>query len=150
MTDLAAHEAAATGVEAGSPRDDALALLQAWDGYKQRVAELDRFVRDQLLAWCEANGKLELGDGTYLIARVPSERPCNDNRAFVQAALDATGGDVDAVAACIKSDGIKHGAAGKVLPADEFDRLFPKKEKPTLQKGGKALVKVDPKWIEQR
>lgn len=148
-TDLATLTADAATLEPCAAHDRALALFLALDGFKQRVAELDRFVRDQLLAWCEVNGKLELGDGTYYHAKVPTDRPCHDIPAAVEQILSAVGGDVAALAGCIASGGIKHGAAAKVLPPDVYDRLFPRRTRPTLAKGGKALVRVDPKWIEQ-
>lgn len=148
MSDLTKHTDSANQVTPEVEMQRAVELMVQWQGYKRAVSEVDEYIRAQLLAWCEANGRLEMGDGTWYYATNETETKCIDVPALVEELLTVRNGDIRAIADYIASDGIKPGAVRKDLPKEAFDRLFKVTPKTRLGKGGKALVLVNPKFIK--
>lgn len=118
-----------------------------------KVDALMRFARELrancdrvVLEWVLLNGPLTVGDVKYY-AGFRKVTKCQDNAAAVELLLTETGGDVQQLAACIASDGLKPGACREVL-GPRFGEVFTTEERPELREGKpvKGLLKANTKF----
>lgn len=130
--------------------DEALQALEFRDRLKEITRELDSKIELAAIAWIEANGDLVKGEQRYYVAPNKSTK-CRDVKSAIHAILKATGGDFDALVACLSSGAIKHGAARDILPGDEYEDLFETKTTADLKTGAatpKRLQKFDPNVLK--
>ena len=132
-----------------SPHDDVLDVLQRIAAAKQTINEMELLANDAAIQWIDANGDLVVGDVRYYVG-VNKTTKCVDVRATMEAALTATGGDVDAMTELLGSGAWKHGACRKVLDADDFHRLFITTEKSNLKSDEpeRSLQRVDQRFVK--
>lgn len=104
-------------------REQVLQSIDIIAGLKAKVKELDTNHKAALLAWLQFNGDLEVGELRYYVG-TDKHTKCNNNRQTVEAILNACAGDVDSLASCIASDGLKTGACKTVLGDDGFASHF--------------------------
>lgn len=104
-------------------REQVLQSIGIMANLKAKVKELDANHKAALLAWIQFNGEIEDGETRYYVGSEKRTK-CNNNRQAIEAILNACAGDVDSLAACIASDGLKHGACKTVLGEDGYKEHF--------------------------
>lgn len=130
--------------------DEALQAMEFVATLKGIAKELGDKVEAAAIAWIEANGDLVKGEERYYVGPNKTTK-CKSPRGTLEALLKATGGDFDAVVACLSAGAFKHGACREILAGDEYADLFETKETADLKTGkpgGKRLQKHDPRWIK--
>ena len=145
---LAKVEESISLVESGLAANDEVAQALEFVGRLRQVArELDARLEAATLAWIEANGPVRTGrDGPYYVAGVKKSVKCRDQKAVLSALLDATGGDLDAVAEVLSSGCWKHGAASKRLAPEVYSGLFETVEQPEV----KEVKRIDPQFSHKK
>jgi hypothetical protein len=114
--------------------DEALELIQIVAGMKQRIREIDNRMQAAAIAWIEANGDLDAGNTRYYVGTEKVTK-CNGNAGAIDSLFAAAHGDMDAVAGCLASDALKHGACRKLLGDTDFAKHFTTTERPDLKTG---------------
>lgn len=104
---------------------------------------------DVLLAHILTTGKpISVGDNLFVSAAYRKEVKCNNPKALLDVLLKRTGGDLDAVTACLSSSAWKHGACREPL-GDTFDQHFTTTSVPYLKEGEptKKLSVINKRFI---
>lgn len=112
--------------------------------FGERIREMRRLLDDRMLeAIEETKQDIVVGPIRYY-AGIKKETKCIDHAKALAALFEACGGDVDRVAECIASNGLKHGACKGVL-TDKYDQHFKVEEKPELKEGvpKKSLLQIN-------
>jgi hypothetical protein len=89
------------------------------------------------------------GNKMRLYLAHPKTTKCRDVRATIQALIQYSSGDWDAVESCLSSSAIKHGAAKKILPPETWGNCFTVEVKDKLESGEvapKQLQKFDERF----
>jgi hypothetical protein len=149
-TDLATVERLILSIPAADVEQlsEAIGKLKALKAY---VRELDRMFGEQMLERLDQSGPVTVGEVRYY-AGFETETLNNDTAATLTALLEATGGDIGAVAGCLCSQPFKHGACKSVLAEGVYYLLFTVTEK-RKAKEGKPVRKVltaNPKYTEAK
>lgn len=131
---LASVESQVIALGTSAPAEAVAELLNTIQVLKREIRRVDDLFENIFIEWIQANGDLQIGDVRYYVG-TPKDTKCINVPATLAALLEATGGDFDRVCGCLSSNAIKHGAAKKVLPEDEFSKLFSVTEKVTLEEG---------------
>jgi hypothetical protein len=130
--------------------EDMLQLRMKMDCAIRQLQELRRRLDDEhLLPRLEACGGITVGDVRYYAAYTKTTK-CLDNSECAEAMLQATNGHLAAFCACLAAGAWLPGACKKVLPAEEFLRLFETTERRILRDGSfakKQLQQVDRRFI---
>jgi hypothetical protein len=132
-----------------SSQDEVLDVLQRISVAKQAIKELEAMAEESAIQWIDQNGDIVVGDVRYYVGKTKTTK-CVDVRATMDAALTATGGDVDAMTELLSSGAWKHGACRKVLSPDDYERLFITTEKPDLKtdEPKRSLQRVDQRFVK--
>ena len=133
--------------------DDVLLWLDRTAAFVAAAKVLQSAVYTLAIAWIRANGELRLGEHVRFGVAYPRVVRCLDQRATLHAALDALGGDVDAVAALLAANAWKHGACRQVLAPVAFNKLFLTEVRSKLVDGRAAdlrLARVDERFVRSR
>ena len=141
-------------VHSGEPE----AIVGAYMAAKARVARDREFmtcVEDAILEHIGAHGGAAIVVGTLeLRATFPKETKGRKGAAgrTLAALLEATAGDVQAVADCLYADPFKVSSAKAILPGDTFADCFETIVRPKLVEGvaKKQLVCVDTQYLPER
>jgi hypothetical protein len=145
-SDIGQLESAALVVNDDTPPEVCVEILSKLDGLKARIRDAEAVIKGRMVEYCLSTGRrIELGDGSYWYAGSESQTTCLDKAATLEALLEANGGDVRGLADVIASNGIKHGAAGKLLEPEVYHRLFKVEVKDKLKR---VLLKADPKYLK--
>lgn len=88
---------------------------------KQRCTELMALLDAIAIEHVKASGPFEVGDIRYTVGNRKQVK-CKNTGEAARTILETFG--PDELANCLASDALKHGAASRLLPPDEFDRLF--------------------------
>src|SRR5690606_22726121 len=127
--------------------DQMLAAIDGVAGLKATLRRLDHLVEARAIAWIEAHGDLTCGDIRYYVGQ-DKKTKCRDPKATLQALLDATGGDLDAVVGHLSAGAFKHGACRATLPSERYEALFETTATPDLKTGKplRVLAKLDTRF----
>lgn len=87
-----------------------------------RAREIKHRLDEQLIAWIDANGAIEIGDIRYYVGTKKTDK-CVNVTTTIAALMGAVGGDFDEFSAALCAQPIKVGAAKKLL-GDKFGELF--------------------------
>lgn len=130
-------------------QDEVLDVLGRIAAAKDAIRELGSMAEEAAIQWIEANGDIEVGDVRYYVGTNRTTK-CTDTRATMEAALNATGGDIDAMCELLSSGAWKPGACRKTLSPDDFDMLFTTSETLDLKTGKpkRGLQRVDQRFIK--
>lgn len=150
------HEQLRNAVDNISPEMPLEVLLAFEDQvsfFKQFMKELSNTLKDRLYEWIEANGEINLPEMNkrYYNAQ-ETKTKCRDKKALIEALLDATKGDIEALAELLSSDPFKQGAC-KIPLGDKWDDHF---EVVLVNKGktGKpkppTTIKVDTTFLPKK
>jgi hypothetical protein len=119
------------------------------ENFLRLAKELKAQCDEHMKAWIKTNGPLVLGDNvTKLVKQEKSEKP-RDLRQAIEACLLACSGDFDTFAGLISANGIKPGAAKRLL-GDKFEEVFETTWRDVLVDGkpGAKLVTVNTKFLQ--
>ena len=135
-------------------------VLERWIYFldqKAHLTDLFNFLKQQIILWCEKNGKLTFSEDRYWFAGVEKRTKCRNAGKVIERLLVLTGGDFDAVVGALPSNAIKPGYVKKLLEREtpetaeeEFDLLFEQVEVSELKekKGSKkSLIEVDKRFV---
>lgn len=98
----------------------------------RQLKELRANLDAALLEWVTTNGELVIGDQKFY-AGTKSVTKCTDQRAALEAIINATAGDLDAIAAVLASGAFKYGTARSL--GEEVARFFETTTVPDLKTG---------------
>jgi hypothetical protein len=101
-------------------RDDVLRAMAQVQHCKHAVAALHQRMEAAVIQWIQTNGDLEEGDNRYYVG-TEKRTKCVDVKATLTKLLDVTGGDLDAVMACLSTGAFKPAATLEVLGDDGRD-----------------------------
>ena len=122
-------------VETGlATKYDLLTALGLVARLKEIVKELSASAEAGAIAWIQANGEFQEGSVRYYVAANKTTK-CPDQRAALEAVLEAGGGDLDKLAEMLASGAFKPGACRKFLPPEKFAALFVTTETADLKEG---------------
>jgi hypothetical protein len=115
-----------------------------------RLKEMKRQADDATIEWIEANGPIEVGEFRTIAVAYENETTCVDVPGAVEAIATERG--FAALCDCLSTNAMKHGAARKTLPPEEYDRLFKTRKKPVIKDGkaGKALVVLNTMYLPKK
>jgi hypothetical protein len=115
----------------------------------ERARELKRQFDEQLLEYIEANGDVTIGEVRYY-AGYEKETKCVNVPGALTSLMIHAGGDVEVFCGALAANAIKHGAAKKILPPDEYDLYFVTSLKPDLKEGKpvKKVLAVKPEFCK--
>lgn len=117
-----------------SPAEQVADVWNRWQSIKRQIAAADEGVKASIIEWCQKNGDLEVGEGNRLYVGPKKETRCLNSAAALEALIDATGGDIEAVAAVLSAQPFKNAAArGLIGPA--ADALWVTEEEPDVKTG---------------
>lgn len=105
---------------------------------------------DHIIPAVMDRGTVTVGDSRYWVG-LDKDTKCLSVAETIKAVCKATEGDEEALVACLSVNAFKPGACRKVLPPDDYGRLFVTTEKMTLKDGTaapKKLQSVNEKFIE--
>lgn len=131
-------------------RDDALTAMNFAARLRELTKELSAQVEAGVIAWIKRNGPIIDGTVKHYVG-VAKTTKCVSVRDTLEAVLEASGGDYDAVVACLASSAWKHGACAKLLPADRYGKLFVTDAADELKEGvakPEKLQKIDERFIK--
>jgi hypothetical protein len=137
-------------IPGGSPEDLAEVFMR-YEAQARRARDELAAIKDALVEHIQATGQpLVVGEIEYRAGH-RKETKCLSNDQAADAVFSAVGGDVKTFAACLASSAFLPGACRKVLPPDEFARLFETVDKPVLIEGKPKpqLVGFNPKFTER-
>ena len=129
-----------------SPAERVADVWNRWQSIKRQIAAADEGVKDSIIEWCRKNGDLEVGEGNRLYVGPKKETRCLNPAAALEALIDATGGDITAVAEALAAQPFKNAAAAKLIGPAASD-LWVTEEVPDV-KTGKA--KRELKQVNER
>lgn len=119
----------------------------------KRLGEVYRAMKEHVESaatkWVQANGPFEDGTTRYYVGTAKKTK-CRNLRATVEAIMQATGGDLDALVDCLASDAFKPGETRKTL-GDDFPKCFDVTEAVDLKSGAvkpPKLQVVDTKFLK--
>ena len=122
-------------LEESERAEDAVALLSRISVAKDRMRDLDKMVKEAVIEFIDRTGlEPTTLDGKRYYVGIVKRTKCNDTRAALEALLNATGGDLDAIAECLSSNALKPGACRKSLDGT-WDDHFTVTESPDLKTG---------------
>jgi len=113
---------AALDMECAAP-DALLKTMNDLDLLKREVRELGHLMEAAAIDWIKAHGDITVGEMRYYVGTTTHSKS-TDHKATVDAILRAAGGDLDQLAECISSDGLKSGACKKLLGETVFHTKF--------------------------
>lgn len=114
-------------------KDEVLLALNFVKRLKEVAATLNEQAEKAAIEWIAANGEIVDGDVRYYVA--PSKvHKCKDTKGVLAALLQASDGDLDAVAECFASGAWKPGETKKRL-GDVADTFFETVATPDLKTG---------------
>lgn len=137
MSDLLAVRELAASISVDAPPEQVADVWNRWQAFKRLVAATDEGIKASVLEWCETRGDLNVGDGQRLYAGTKKETKCISPRAALEALLEATGGDLDAVSAVLCSQPFKD-AAAKLAVGERAGEFWRTDEVPDLKTGKAA------------
>lgn len=106
-----------------SPKEQVLDVYDRVCLLKSLAKELAQMADAAMVEWIKANGEIEVGDLRYYVGK-SKDTKCKDVRRTMESALNATGGDVDALVGLLSSGAWKPGACRQVLPPEEYAECF--------------------------
>lgn len=126
---------------------DVIAAIDVLDRLKQVTRGLATLVDDAACRWINANHDITVGDCRYYVGTTTWVK-CRDPRQALTAMLETSGGDLDAVAACLASDAWKSGASRQLL-GEQFDVHFATELREDLKTGKprKSLQRVNQRFL---
>jgi hypothetical protein len=154
MTDTPADkplELAIADVDPTASIEHVARTLDRLEAYLAYGRELKSKLEANLLIYVTANaGENEIMIGTvkYWLG-YPKVTKCTNVRGCAEALLESSGGDWDAFANCLAADGVKPGAAKKIL-GDRWDEFFTVEVRPKLENDApkKTLQRLDTKYLK--
>lgn len=128
-------------------RDDCLAAMDFAARLREIAKDLSAQVEANVIKWIKANGAI-IDNGVKWYVGDEKKTVCTSVKDTLEAIMQASGGDFDAVVACLSTNAWKHGAASKLLPTDVYEKLFIQKVDDDLKEGKPdKLQKFDTKYI---
>lgn len=109
-------------VTAPESRAKALELMDLCKRLSEVARNLSTRAEEVMLGVVRAGGDITCGDIRYYV-KTPTKTVCRDKGKTIQAILEASGGDFDAVVKCLSSEAIKHGACREFL-GDSWGTFF--------------------------
>jgi hypothetical protein len=130
--------------------DDVLELYDKVLHVQQRVKQLRAEMTQALIRWIDFNGSIERGDVRYYVSDRTTWKQRQDNTHTMEGMLTATGGDLEAIVACLRADPWKHGACREAL-GETFAQHFVQEKVRDLKTGKpKRCVKTARTDIDYR
>lgn len=118
--------------------------------YMGELKRLDKILDQHMIEWIKKNGPIRISDSVRYVLTHPKTTKCNDVPATIEAVLAASGGDFKKMCDVLSAGAIKHGAASKILPPEEYAKLFSVTVKDKLEDGGpapKEVTRIDSSFI---
>ncbi len=133
-----------------APADQIAAVKNMVDRLGEVARDVKHQFEEQCIARIQASGDVPLGDGRRLYVGVEKVTKSIDNGKTLEALLNATGGDVQAIAQLLSSQPYKHGACRAIL-GDNWDEVFITEEKADLKTGAvkEKLLVFDPTFTKR-
>ncbi len=103
--------------------EEAARLVDLIGAMKRRLKEVTDQCNATLMEYVKKHGDLEVGVVRYYVGSEKRVK-CRGNEATTKAIVEATDGDISALAAALSSDPWKHGHVRKVLGDEKFEELF--------------------------
>jgi hypothetical protein len=131
--------------------DDAERVLDIWNRMefaKKFLRETSAMLEGALIEWMNANGDLRLDEGRRLYVGQVKKTTCRDQMQTLEALLEKSGGDMDALVDCLASGAFKHGACRNVL-GEAWDEHFIVEQVEDV-KEGKATARKTVQLLDQR
>lgn len=132
------------------PVSQVVDVMNAVDAYVRRAKEFKVQLEQAMIEWIKANGDIEIGTVRYYVG-TEKEAKCTDQRTALDLILEASGGDLDAVASVLASGAFKPGAARALLSPVQYEAVFLTTEKSKLKEGkpDRKLIRVDSQYVRQ-
>lgn len=140
MSEINAIQVAVSRIEPTSPIDEVAQAMGMLENLMRRGRELKAELEAKVIEHIEANGPLTIGPMLTKVVAYEPETKCQDVPGAVEAIM-ATERGFAALGECLSVNAVKHGAAKRVLSAEDYERLFVTTRKPVL-KDGKASKKL--------
>jgi len=104
--------------------------------------------REQTVEWCQKHGDLNVSPTKRYYAGTRRERKARENMAVLDAVLEATEGDLEAVTDALSAQPFKAGHCRTLLGDDLFDDLFETTVKDMMKDGvpTKTLLQADDRF----
>ena len=119
--------------------------LEVWDRVefaKITIRAISALLNEALVDWINANGDLQVDETRRLYVGTTKKVTSNNQQALLEALLDATGGDVEALVKCMAASAFKHGAC-RTLLKEAWDTHFTSETVEDLKTGKpKKTVKL--------
>lgn len=139
-------------IDADTPADDLAAVVCTVDFWDEQMKLLKAALSERKLEWLKNDGKpreLVIGETRHVLVN-KKKVVCPDKLGTLTALFDAAGGDMEKVADCIASAGLKHGACRTVLGdayANHFDEIVEIDEE--TKKPRKQVLALNEKFIRK-
>lgn len=150
MIDKVLASIAALDNDIVATKDDCLTAMMFAARLREIAKDLSAKVEAGVIAWINRNGEIVDGTVRYYVG-VTKTTKCTSVKDALEAILEASGGDMDAVVACMSTGAWKHGACSKLLPKEVYDALFVAREEEDIKEGKPAkpdkLQKFDSRFI---
>ncbi len=137
-----------TGISDTMSKDEVLEVYDHVRFYLAGLKDIQRQCETAMIKHIKAHGDIEAGNGVRYFVGVTKTTKCTDVPAAVEAVMHATGGDFVRFCDVLASQALKHGACKKVLPPEQYGKLFVVETKEVLDEKGVAvkaekLVRLD-------
>lgn len=121
--------------------EQVLEMMDRMDAVMAHAKEIKDNLNAAVIEWIKANGDLVSGTKRWYVG-VKKQTKCRDQKALVEAVLNATGGDVDKFCEMLGANAFKPGACRQLLTADEFASLFRIDEGDELRDGAAPKLQM--------
>jgi hypothetical protein len=152
-TTLMAMEDRVHELDSTSSNDEVLLWLDRMSAYLAAARALREVVYQIAIAWIQENGPLIVNDEIRFGVGHQRTVRCLSVRDTLHAAINAAGGDLDAVAALLSASAWKHGACRSVFTPIEYERFFAVEVKPKLVRGHAEtplkLIRIDDRYTRR-
>ena len=146
----------ACAIDVDTPPEEVIQLIQLCQYYEQQIKLVRKAAENVGISWVNHNGDIQYEDldGNVIrhyVGTVKTTKLKPDSKAAaIMAILDATGGDLDAMAELLAAQPVKHGACKKVLTEEVWGELFETVEQEDLKTGKpkKALITINSRFLK--
>ena len=131
-------------------KDDALTAMNFAARLREVAKELSAQVEQGVIKLIKVKGPIIDGSIKYYVG-VAKTTKCVSVRDTLEAVLEASSGDYDAVVSCLSANAWKHGQCGKLLSPDQYAKLFVVSEDDELREGKakpEKLIKFDERFAK--